>query len=717
MPNKKISELVKVTSSNATDEYVLSRGVTNVSIQSQYISALSASYALTASYAVSSSVEIKKEVTSSYDETASYAYSTTILSGSASDARNELVTKISGSSIAPISSLSASLTVTDQTISSSVALLSGSASDARNLIVADNLALSASLTLTNQAISSSVATLSSSAASALTTYSSSAASYLTTYSASAATYLSSSITTATVLTSSFSETSSFSNTSSYSLTSVSASHSLTASYAISSSHEITHEISSSYAETASYALNSGVITNPTTGSIPLNISGAFVDSPITVVPAVAGSTGGTGSVLATYTNISLINTEFIFNFPTSALTGDLFTFVSTHLNTLGNVVELSDGVGNTGLFQVIRAYVDNSPLSPTTPQLRPVTGSTVLPTTFADGATISFRLTTTSTGTPGLTHITGSTFGESISGSFTGSFLGNLEGSASYALTASYALNGGGGGSSAFPSEYVTSNTNAEKGKTYVFDQPTAYTLTLPLSPSDGDSIQISNRSSITGNILGRNGELIMGSANDLTLDLNTVSFILTYTSGAQGWVIIGAVSGTTTGSAESIWYDGGTFISSSADVRITGSMSVNGSIEYSNVYSTVNDLPSATQYHGMFAHVHSNGQAYFSHAGQWVKLATTYSSTYITSNTTAEENKVYVFEQSTPYTLTLPLSPSDGDSIYISNRSNITTNSVNGNGEKIMGDTQNLNLDRPTAAFRLMYTTGNQGWVVLGSL
>ena len=117
MSNKKISELVKATSSNATDEFVLSRGATNVSIQSQYISALSASYALTASYAVSSSVEIKQEITSSYAETASYSYSTTILSGSASDARNELVTKISGSSIAPIASLSASLTVTDQIIS------------------------------------------------------------------------------------------------------------------------------------------------------------------------------------------------------------------------------------------------------------------------------------------------------------------------------------------------------------------------------------------------------------------------------------------------------------------------------------------------------------------------------------------------------------------------------------------------------------------------
>jgi len=43
--------------------------------------------------------------------------------------------------------------------------------------------------------------------------------------------------------------------------------------------------------------------------------------------------------------------------------------------------------------------------------------------------------------------------------------------------------------------------------------------------------------------------------------------------------------------------------------------------ILYSNVYSTLADLPSATDYHGMFAHVHSEGKAYFAHAGAWVPL------------------------------------------------------------------------------------------------
>jgi len=44
--------------------------------------------------------------------------------------------------------------------------------------------------------------------------------------------------------------------------------------------------------------------------------------------------------------------------------------------------------------------------------------------------------------------------------------------------------------------------------------------------------------------------------------------------------------------------------------------------IQYSNVYTDTGDLPSATTYHGMFAHVHNEGAGYFAHAGAWVELA-----------------------------------------------------------------------------------------------
>jgi plastocyanin len=43
----------------------------------------------------------------------------------------------------------------------------------------------------------------------------------------------------------------------------------------------------------------------------------------------------------------------------------------------------------------------------------------------------------------------------------------------------------------------------------------------------------------------------------------------------------------------------------------------------YKNVWDTVNDLPSATTYHGLFAHVHSTGGAYYAHAGNWTELST----------------------------------------------------------------------------------------------
>lgn len=44
--------------------------------------------------------------------------------------------------------------------------------------------------------------------------------------------------------------------------------------------------------------------------------------------------------------------------------------------------------------------------------------------------------------------------------------------------------------------------------------------------------------------------------------------------------------------------------------------------VQYSNVYTNIGDLPSATDYHGMFAHVHNEGAAYYAHGGNWVELA-----------------------------------------------------------------------------------------------
>ena len=51
------------------------------------------------------------------------------------------------------------------------------------------------------------------------------------------------------------------------------------------------------------------------------------------------------------------------------------------------------------------------------------------------------------------------------------------------------------------------------------------------------------------------------------------------------------------------------------------------GKILFSNNYAALGDLPSASTYHGMFAHVHAEGHGYFAHAGAWTQLLDTGSS------------------------------------------------------------------------------------------
>ncbi len=46
------------------------------------------------------------------------------------------------------------------------------------------------------------------------------------------------------------------------------------------------------------------------------------------------------------------------------------------------------------------------------------------------------------------------------------------------------------------------------------------------------------------------------------------------------------------------------------------------GKILFANMYNNLVDLPNATTYHGMFAHVHATGKAYFAHGGVWLPLA-----------------------------------------------------------------------------------------------
>ena len=84
----------------------------------------------------------------------------------------------------------------------------------------------------------------------------------------------------------------------------------------------------------------------------------------------------------------------------------------------------------------------------------------------------------------------------------------------------------------------ISTSSLASKNTLYVLKAD--LTLTLPSSPDAGDSIKISNLSGVATCIIARNGNNIMATAADLTLDNAVASFELVYTDATNGWVIIG---------------------------------------------------------------------------------------------------------------------------------------------------------------------------------
>lgn len=84
--------------------------------------------------------------------------------------------------------------------------------------------------------------------------------------------------------------------------------------------------------------------------------------------------------------------------------------------------------------------------------------------------------------------------------------------------------------------QVISINTAAVRSRTYVLTA--SLTLTLPLSPSAGDNIIIINRSSTTTAIVARNGQNIMGLAEDMTIDSALAAFQLVFADATRGWVI-----------------------------------------------------------------------------------------------------------------------------------------------------------------------------------
>lgn len=96
----------------------------------------------------------------------------------------------------------------------------------------------------------------------------------------------------------------------------------------------------------------------------------------------------------------------------------------------------------------------------------------------------------------------------------------------------------------------------------------------------------------------------------------------------------------------------------------MTGDINGNGNkVLFANVYSQLADLPSASTYHGMFAHVHATGKGYFAHAGAWVEMANQSDLTTTNTNVTnLTSNKLNLSGGTMTGTLTLSGAPSSAN-------------------------------------------------------
>ena len=144
------------------------------------------------------------------------------------------------------------------------------------------------------------------------------------------------------------------------------------------------------------------------------------------------------------------------------------------------------------------------------------------------------------------------------------------------------------------------------------------------------------------------------GSQSILPSGANDVTFQNTFTGGGiflraagnveissyQGSTLLRTNTGSVTQGGLSLYYATGlttevvrltttsTGLTLNGTVELgSGDLTTTGKLYYSNNFATTGDLPNATTYHGMFAHVHAEGHGYFAHAGAWTQLLDTGSS------------------------------------------------------------------------------------------
>ena len=148
-------------------------------------------------------------------------------------------------------------------------------------------------------------------------------------------------------------------------------------------------------------------------------------------------------------------------------------------------------------------------------------------------------------------------------------------------------------------------------------NQPTTFTnKTIDCGPGNGNVISNLPNTALQNSSLTINGVTIsLGDSAVIDNSGGSISFVKSITAGngitvsqTTGDVVISASQQ----SLDNVLTEGN---STTQDIVTTGK------ILYSNIYNNVIDLPNASTYHGMFAHVHATGKGYFAHGGNWIPL------------------------------------------------------------------------------------------------
>jgi len=99
-------------------------------------------------------------------------------------------------------------------------------------------------------------------------------------------------------------------------------------------------------------------------------------------------------------------------------------------------------------------------------------------------------------------------------------------------------------GTDAVVNRTLTTSTSVNSNERIFADATAgAFTLTLPSSPSVGDTIQVLDVAGIfsTNNVtVARNGNKIQNLSEDLILNLNNAAVTMIFSGSTYGWIFIG---------------------------------------------------------------------------------------------------------------------------------------------------------------------------------